>query len=281
MSLSVLICADNDHPRLASLRQLLEADGFSCHVMSCSAPNPKPKTEAAIIFDDNSDAALRQIAQLRGSSVVTFAVSADASRERFGKLMAFGSTGVLPPDVSDERIAAEVEALDELRQSTEGEGPNQALQPFLAATLEAWSLMAGSKARLSGLRAKSEFRMPGEVTALIYLFGNLERVLSLSMSYEAAQELTHKVLGDAMPDPDIAMVHDTLAEMSNVVAGQVKGRFDGTTYEFDISTPTVIAGSPHHLMHRPDLPCYEMAFTSDCGVFHIQLCVRGRDVEKK
>ena len=81
---------------------------------------------------------------------------------------------------------------------------------------------------------------------------------------------------------DVDQVHDlpamdTLAEMANVVAGQAKGRYEGSPYEFDISTPTVITGSPHHIVHRADLPCYEMAFSSELGPFYLQLSVRGRE----
>lgn len=281
MSLTVLVFAKDSDARIASLRGLLEADGFTCRTQVLGAPLPVPSPDAAILLDDGDDSVLRQVSHLRAAGIAIFAVAVATSRERFGRLMAAGSTGVLPPDVSDERIAAEIEALADLRRQAQTQGPNQALQPFLAATLEAWQLMARSRARLSGVRVKREYRMPGDMTALIYLLGSSERVLALSLANNVAENLTRQVLGASMPDPEPEIIHDTLAEMSNVVAGQVKGRFDGTPFEFDISTPTVVSGSPHHLMHRPDLPCMEMAFTSDIGPFHLQLCVRGRDVERK
>jgi chemotaxis protein CheX len=278
MSLALMLCGATTDQRIAPMRGLLEADGINCRCASLTAPLVNPIPDAAVVLDDGNDAVLRLIIALRAAGAAVFTVSAVSSRERFGRLMAAGSTGVLPPDVSDERIAAEVEALADLRRQAE-KGPNQALQPFLAATLEAWQLMASSRARLSGVRAKREYRMPGDLTALIYLLGGAERVLALSLSNESAMALSKRVLGAHMPEPEPEIIHDTVAEMANVVAGQVKGRFDGTAFEFDISMPTVIAGSPHHLMHRPDLPCYEMAFTSDCGPFHLQLCVRGRTLE--
>lgn len=281
MNMSVLVLARSADPRIASLRGLLEADGLTCRQQLFGTPIAAPAPDAAILLDDGDDSVLRQVANLRAAGIAIFAVSVAASRERFSRLMAAGSTGVLPPDVSDERIAAEVEALADLRRQAQSEGPNQALQPFLAATLEAWQLMARTRARLSGVRVKREYRMPGDMTALIYLLGSSERVLALSVANNVAEKLARQVLGASMPEPEPEIIHDTLAEMANVIAGQVKGRFDGTPFEFDISTPTVVSGSPHHLMHRPDLPCMEMAFTSDIGAFHLQLCVRGRDLERK
>lgn len=280
MSLSLLLCATVSDARAATLRALLEGEGFGCRGGTPGAPLADPTPDAAVILDDGGEAVLRQIIALRTVGVPVFAISAASSRERFGRLMAAGSTGVLPPDVSDERVAAEIEALADLRREAQAQDPSQALQPFVAATLEAWQLMANARARLSGLRTKREYRMPGDLTALIYLLGGAERVLALSLSLESATALAKRVLGAHMPAPEPEIVHDTLAEMANVVAGQVKGRFDGTSFEFDISTPTVVAGSPHHLMHRPDLPCYEMDFVSDCGPFHLQLCVRSRDVDR-
>lgn len=281
MSLSVLVFAKDSDARIASLRGMLEADGFTCRQLTLGTPIPAPTPDAAVLLDDGDDSVLRQVVNLRAAGIAIFAISAVATRERFGRLMAAGSTGVLPPDVSDERIAAEIEALADLRRQAQAQGPNQALQPFLAATLEAWQLMARSRARLSGVRVKREYRMAGDMTALIYLLGSSERVLALSVAKDVAENLARQVLGANMPEPEPEIIHDTLAEMSNVIAGQVKGRFDGTPFEFDISTPTVVSGTPHHLMHRPDLPCMEMAFTSDIGPFHLQLCVRGRDLERK
>lgn len=123
--------------------------------------------------------------------------------------------------------------------------------------------------------------MTGDMTALIYPIGSSEWVLALSVDKEIAENLARQVLGANMPEPEPEIINDTLAEMSNVIAGQVQGCFEGTPFEFDISTPTVVSGTPHHVMHRPDLPCTEMAFTSDIGAFHLQLCVRGRDIERK
>lgn len=277
-SLSVLIVAAASAGRASTVRGLLEADGFSCQAMTFSGSMPSQSAiDAGVVFDDASDQTLRCVAEQRSRGAVVFVVADLATRGRFARLMAAGATGVLPPDVSDERIAAELEALADLRRQASAQAINQALQPFLAATLEAWQLMAQVRARLSGVRQKREYRMPGDLTSLIYLIGTPPRILALSVSRDVARELSTRVLNGAVPDPDPEIVQDTLAEMANVVAGQAKGRYEGSPYEFDISTPTVITGSPHHIVHRADLPCYEMAFSSELGPFYLQLSVRGRE----
>ena len=277
-TLSVVVAASAPIGRAATVRGLLEADGFTCQAATLSGTIPGDGTiDAGVVLDDGSDQSLRSVASLRSRGAVVFVVADLATRERFARLMAAGATGVLPPDVSDERIAAELEALADLRRQASAQSINQALQPFLAATLEAWQLMAQVRARLSGVRQKREYRMQGDLTALIYLIGTPPRILALSVSRDVARALSIRVLNGAVPDPDPEIVQDTLAEMANVVAGQVKGRYENSPYEFDISTPTVITGSPHHIVHRADLPCYEMAFSSELGPFYLQLSVRGRE----
>lgn len=280
-SLTVSIAALATTGRAATVRGLLEADSFVCQTTLLSGLADDSALDAGVVLDDGTDQSLRAVASMRSRGAVVFVVADIASRERFARLMAAGATGVLPPDVSDERIAAELEALADLRLQASAQSINQTLQPFLAATLEAWQLMAQVRARLSGVRQKREYRMQGDLTALIYLIGTPPRILALSVSKEVARALSIRVLNGAVPDPDSEIIQDTLAEMANVIAGQVKGRYESSPYEFDISTPTVIAGSPHHIVHRPDLPCYEMAFASDLGPFHLQLSVRGREPARK
>lgn len=280
-SLSVTIAALPDAERAATIRRLLETDGFTCATAPLTGNLPGDESiDAGVVFDDGTDPSLRSVATLRRRGAAVFVLADVATRERFARLMAAGATGVLPPDVSDERIVAELQALADLRREASAQAIHQTLQPFLAATIEAWQLMAQVKARLSGVRQKREYRMAGEMTALIYLIGTPPRVLALSVERDVAKALSIRVLNGAIPDPDPEIVQDTLAEMANVVAGQVKGRYENSPGEFDISTPTVITGTPHHIVHRPDLPCYEMAFTSDVGAFHLQLSVRGREPGK-
>lgn len=234
--------------------------------------------QAMIFIDSGKDESLEQLIVLRrragGRSIPIFAVASEVAKERYSRLLTAGATVSLEPDVGSERIQAEIQALTQIGDDAGLTLRNQLLQPYVAAALEAWLLMARSQAALTTVRNKREYRMYGDVSSLVYLMGAGERILALSLRNDVAAKLAVRVLNGVVDNPEPDMIQDVVGEMVNIIAGQVKGRFDDTPYHFDISTVTVVTGSPHHLVHRSDLPSYEMCFDSEVGDFAMQLCVK-------
>lgn len=193
------------------------------------------------------------------------------------KYISAGATHLCSPDESNERIVAEIQARFEFDSSETEQTRLQLLQPFIAATIEAMDIMAAVNVEVDQVLRKKAYGMDGDVSGVIYLIGKTERLLAITFPEQAANELSAKVLAEVTHHPTAEMVADCVGEIINVVAGQVKGRFVHTDYEFDISTPTVITGSNHEIRHKSDLPCYTMTFDGDLGNFSLQLCVSGAE----
>jgi chemotaxis protein CheX len=267
-----------DH--LSGLAPLLPPIGLRVLEVSFSDVETAPLDQAlaVIVVDEGGDGSLEALVGIRrrsgGRTLPVFAVSSEVAQERYGRLLTAGATLAVEPDVGMERLTAELQALTQINDEGGSTLRNQLLQPYVAAALEAWLLMCRSQATLANVRSKREYRMYGDVSSLVYLMGAGERILALSLRNDVAAKLAVRVLNGVVDDPGQDIIQDVVGEMVNIIAGQVKGRYDDTPYHFDISTVTVVTGSPHHLMHRADLPCYEMRFDSDVGDFALQLCVR-------
>lgn len=241
---------------------------------------------AVLINDDSTRAELyEQIMRIRHLTrrhgIPLIVVAEGVKVEERPRLIAAGATMVCDIDVSPERVFAELtsrkKASDvptEIRRVRD-----EMLQPFISAAIEGMQVMAGIDIELDQVRRKTDYLMSGDISAVIYLLGKLERMLAVSVTHETAYKMTYQILGGALDVIDDEVIGDSVAEMANIVAGQVKGQFAGTAYEFDISTPTVIAGENHQIRHRPELPCYVMTFNSSIGRIGLQLAVRPREAD--
>lgn len=274
----VLVVHDSADERVHVLKPGIVALGAEVQFGSFTTA---PEGAGVIVLDDGSEAALSAVVvhagvQSGGSTAVVVLLRT-ASPQRRGRLLAAGAARVLDGQVSGERLASELQALAE----TGGSGPDRLrsdlLQPFVAATIEAWSVMADVGIRTTAIQRKADFKMAGDLSALIHLVGTNERLLALTMSSVVARELAIAMLHRLVPAPTDEMICDSAGEMINIIAGQVKGSFVGTPYEFDIGLPTIISGANHEIKHRSELPCFVMVFTSPFGPFTLQLCVRTRE----
>lgn len=240
-----------------------------------------PGTAGVIVLDDGTEAALSAVVAHSGApplgSTAVVVLMRQASPQRRGRLLAAGASRVLDGQVSGERLASELQALAETVGSGHDRVRGELLQPFIAATIEAWSVMADAAVRTTTIQRKTDFKMEGDLSALIHLVGTNERLLALTMPAVVARELAIAMLHRLVPSPTDEMICDSAGEMINIIAGQVKGSFVGTPYEFDIGLPTIISGTNHEIKHRSELPCFIMVFTSPFGPFTVQLCVRTRE----
>lgn len=274
----VLVVHDPADERVAELMPGISALGASVQSGGFATA---PGSTGIIVLDDGSEAALSAVVthagvQPAGSTAVVVLLR-NVNPQRRGRLLAAGAARVLDGQVSGERLASELQALVETAGAGRDRLRSELLQPFIAATIEAWSVMADVTVHTSAILRKTDFKMVGDLSALIHLVGTNERLLALTMTNGVARELAIAMLHRLVPAPTDEMICDSAGEMINIIAGQVKGSFVGTPYEFDIGLPTIISGANHEIKHRSDLPCFTITFTSPFGPFTVQLCVRTRE----
>jgi chemotaxis protein CheX len=263
--------------------RVAQSKGFKVthqHFEDEEMPQAAGRMNGCVIFDDGTPEALQAAARVRASTrdlgTPLVVVSSDFDRELHASFKAVGATLVCDPDETSERVLAEILSRHDLGVGEAQKIRQEWLQPFIAAVMEAMEIMAQCSVQVEEIYRKSDKKMQGYISGIIYLIAKVERILSVTLSYKTGRELARRLLGDIEQDPSPEVVCDAAAEMVNIVAGQVKGRFVETPYEFDISTPTIITGKNHEIHHDPSLPCFVIAFKSDLGPITMQLCIRPR-----
>ena len=233
-------------------------------------------TSGVVIFDDGRQSTAEWIARVREQtrylSVPLIAVAARNEKESHARLAAAGASAVCDCDSSNERILAEIRShfdVEPVLQEISG----KLLGPFTSATTMTLFEMAQLEVTVRGVYRKTNYKMFGDISAVIGLIAVTEGAMVLSFPDPTAVALVKRVLGGIEDQPDIDIIRDCIGELANVIAGQAKGILSNTSYEFAMSTPTVIAGAGHEIRHKPGMPCLVIAFGCELGDFALQICL--------
>lgn len=151
------------------------------------------------------------------------------------------------------------------------------LNPFVQATLECLTQMAGTTPERVRLFIKTDPTMHGEIAGIIGLSNGITGSCVVSFPQGLAKRLIAQFLKENEASVTDAMVLDGIGEVANMVAGCAKRLFAGTAYRFDISTPTVIAGANTQLFNPVDvvsIACEFKAYADNPHTFMIEVALK-------
>lgn len=233
-------------------------------------------TSGVVVFDDGQKSTAEWIARVREQtrylSVPLIAVASRNENECRARLAAAGASAVCDSNSSNEVILAEIRShfnVEPVIQEISG----KLLGPFTTATAMTLREMAQLDATVRGIYRKTNYKMFGDISAVIGLIAATEGAMVLSFPDATAVSIVKRVLGGIEDQPDTDIIRDCIGELANVIAGQAKGILSNTPYEFAMSTPTVVAGTGHEIRHKPGMPCLVIAFGSELGDFALQICL--------
>ena len=158
----------------------------------------------------------------------------------------------------------------------------QLLNPFIAATLDCLTQMAGMAPERKRIFIKTDPLMHGYVTGIIGMSNGITGSCTVSFPQNLARHIIAKFMGEAETNLTDEMISDGIGEVANMVAGGAKRHFATTEYRFDISTPTVILGTPTGL-HNPggtvSIACEFTASPTLSETFLIEVALKPTTVE--
>lgn len=138
----------------------------------------------------------------------------------------------------------------------------QLLNPFITATLECLTQMAGMTPERKRVFVKTDPQMHGFITGIIGMSNGITGSCSVSFPADLARHIVGRFMGEDPARLTDEMVSDGIGEVANMVAGGAKRQFASTEYRFDISTPTVIMGSPTALYNPAETVSIACEFTA-------------------
>lgn len=154
------------------------------------------------------------------------------------------------------------------------------LNPFIAATLECLTQMAGAKPKRKRVFVKTDPQMHGDICGIIGMTNGITGSCVVSFPELLAKRIVARLLGDDPATISPGMVEDGIGEVANMVAGGAKRKFVDTAYRFDISTPTVVHGEPVKLFNPADTVSIACEFSADPAwpeTFLIEIALKPKD----
>ena len=145
------------------------------------------------------------------------------------------------------------------------------VNPALKAILNVMDTMAHLQPRRDRPLVKRNNIAVGDVSSVIAMQG-VSGQGSVSVSFP---ELVIRDLGKRMLPPGVeltaGLLQDLTGEMTNMIAGGMKGELESAGLRFDISLPKIISGRPHKIEHSCNAPVLLLPFHSEIGPFYVEI----------
>jgi chemotaxis protein CheX len=148
----------------------------------------------------------------------------------------------------------------------------EVINPFIAATVEAFRKLAGIEPLRGEPRLKGRGEVSYDVSGIVGISGQVKGSVNLSFRRAAALQVVAGFMGEGVREVDDQVI-DAVGELANIVAGGAKSVLSEAGYDLKISIPTVIVGRDHVISRPRDIPCLEIPFSLEAGPFSVELCL--------
>ena len=144
------------------------------------------------------------------------------------------------------------------------------INPLLEATLDVLSTMAMTSAKPGKPAIKTSTEPLGDITGLIALTGPKSNgSLAISFPNESILTINERMLGDTPAAIDDS-IKDLVGEITNMITGGAKRRYEAIGMDFALSRPQTIIGRKTPINHHIDSTTIMVPFDSDAGDFYLE-----------
>jgi chemotaxis protein CheX len=145
------------------------------------------------------------------------------------------------------------------------------INAFLGGTIAAVKSNSGKPPEKMVPLVKDFAHTLGEFSGVILFHGKKTRgVVALSFERQCIIELANAVFQGAITEYTDEILVDFAGELCNQVAGQTQAIFQASGDRFEISTPTLIQGKDHRIVHKYHAPCLILPFQWGGGKFYTE-----------
>lgn len=134
-------------------------------------------------------------------------------------------------------------------------------RPFHEAVLQTLALNTGTEPEPSRAFIKDQAIAVGDFTGVIS-FANSEfsGAVALSFPKKTVEQIARVMFKDADMDVTDVLAADLAGELCNQACGMMQTFYMANGHRFEVSTPTLIAGRGHVIVHRTATPCAVFPF---------------------
>jgi len=134
------------------------------------------------------------------------------------------------------------------------------INPYISATVDLLGTMAGLHAEKKDVFLKKNYRLFGDISAIMSLTGKVEGQVVVCFEEKLAREVVANIMSSRPQDLTKDELKEGIGEVVNIVAGNAKAALSTTEYAHQIGLPTVVFGQGHELSHPGNAPCIVVIF---------------------
>jgi chemotaxis protein CheX len=143
---------------------------------------------------------------------------------------------------------------------------------FIAAVNNILSTMANINPKVGKPFVKQDNNAPGDYSAIIGVTGEHQGSISVTFTRAGAISVVQAMLGDSIEDIEQDVI-DTVGEIANMVSGQARAAIAEKGVLLQGSTPTLVTGEKHKIIHMAKSPVMCIPFTIPEGAFTVEFCL--------
>lgn len=145
------------------------------------------------------------------------------------------------------------------------------INAFIGSVQQVFSQMLGTEVNLGRVALNTSHVTPYDVSGIIGLSGDVIGCVVLSFPQATALASYEAFAGETV-DPMDPNFFDAIGELTNMIAGSAKAKFEGMS--ISIGLPTVIMGQQHCINAPQEVPFVSVPCNCRLGNFSIEVAFR-------
>lgn len=146
------------------------------------------------------------------------------------------------------------------------------INPFINATTNVLGTMAQVVCKVGKPYLKKDDKAKGDVTGVIGITGDSNGTIAVTFDQGSILKIVSNMFGEEMTELNHEIA-DAVGELVNMISGQARRELEEIGRLFHAAIPTVISGKGHCVTHYTDGPKIAIPFTTEDGVFTIEVCL--------
>jgi chemotaxis protein CheX len=134
------------------------------------------------------------------------------------------------------------------------------INPYISATVDLLSTMAGLCAEKKEVFLKKNYRLFGDISAIMSFTGKVEGEVVVCFEEALARSVVARIMASSIDSLTKDELREGIGEIVNIIAGNAKAVLAGTEYAHQMALPTVVLGNGHEISHPGNAPCIVVRF---------------------
>jgi chemotaxis protein CheX len=147
------------------------------------------------------------------------------------------------------------------------------INPFLQGTIEVLKKMAFVEPRPGKPYLKEDSIAGGDVSGIIGITGDAIGSLAISFSEACICDICGRMLGESYTEAN-RDVFDAVGEITNMISGVARTYMEKEGMTVYAAIPSVVYGKNHTINHVLNSPSIVIPFSTDQGVFVVDVCIK-------